>query len=231
MLWDVDGTLIHAGSAGRDVFEAAVGHVLGEAIPPDVLPKVVMSGKTDPQIAAEVLVLAGVASADLDHHLPPVLARLQAEAAAAEARIRSEGRVLPGVEALLKRLAADPGVVQTVLTGNLEANAALKLAAFGLDRWIDLEVGAFGSDHADRRALVPIALERVGQRRGRTFTPDRTWVIGDTPRDLDCARAAGARCLLVATGRFRAGDLHGLGADAVVDDLTDTERVVSLLAT
>ncbi len=230
MLWDVDGTLVHAGSAGRDVFEAAVGHVLGQALPADLLTQVVMSGKTDPQIATEVLVLAGVASADVGHHLPPVLARLEAEVAAVEARIRAEGRVLPGVEAVLRRLAGDPGVVQTVLTGNLEANATLKLAAFGLERWLDMRVGAFGSDHADRRALVPIALERVAERRGRAFPPECSWVIGDTPRDLDCARAVGARCLLVGTGRFRAADLEGLGADAVLDDLTETDRVVSLLA-
>ncbi len=130
---------------------------------------------------------------------------------------------------MLARLAVTPGVVQTVLTGNVEPNMRVKLGVFGLDRWLDLDVAATGSDSADRRELVPIALRRVAERRGIRFEPDEVWVVGDTARDLECARVVGAHCVLVATGRG-AGDLDGLGADAVWSDLSDADAVVGLLA-
>ncbi|HEX2849958.1 MAG TPA: HAD hydrolase-like protein [Acidimicrobiales bacterium] len=229
VLWDVDGTLVRAGVAGRDVFETAIAHVLGRPLAGDVMPQVSMSGKTDPQIATEILALAGVARGEIDAHLPPVLARLEVELAAAADRIRAEGVVLPGVGELLARLHHDPDVLQSVLTGNLAPNAVVKLAAFGLDEWLQLDVGAYGSDAVDRRDLVPIAIGKVARRYGRRFAPRETWIVGDTPRDLECARAGGARCLLVGTGRYAAGDLEDLGADAVLDDLADVDRVVSLL--
>ena len=92
-----------------------------------------------------------------------------------------------------------------------------------------MEVGAFGSDDHDREQLVPVAIERLRRLRHRSVEPHQVWVVGDTPRDLACARAGGARCLLVATGRFALEELEGLGADAVLPDLTDTEPVTRLL--
>jgi phosphoglycolate phosphatase-like HAD superfamily hydrolase len=113
------------------------------------------------------------------------------------------------------------------LTGNLTANAAVKVGAFGLTHLFDFEVGAYGTDHADRLELVPIALERVERFRGETYAPDEVWVIGDTPNDLACARAGGVRCLLVGTGGQEG--LEALGADAVLADLGDVDRAVALL--
>ena len=113
---------------------------------------------------------------------------------------------------MLARLAEDPRVVSTLLTGNIDANALVKVAAFGLDRWLDLTVGAYGSDAADRNLLVPVALRRLSARRGVELAAADAWVIGDTPRDLECARVAGARCLLVATGRYGFDELAALGA-------------------
>jgi phosphoglycolate phosphatase-like HAD superfamily hydrolase len=130
---------------------------------------------------------------------------------------------------VLERLDEQPGMRQSLLTGNIAPNAVVKVAAFGLQRWLDLEVGAYGSDHADRTALVPVALSRVARLRGEDVKPDQVWVIGDTANDLACARAGGARCLLVGTGRFTYAKLSGLGADAVMDDLSDTDAVVDLL--
>ena len=135
----------------------------------------------------------------------------------------------PGVVEVLARLDADPQVLQSVLTGNLAANARLKLGAFGLDRWLDLEVAATGSDDHDRTNLVPVALVKVEARYGRRLDPSDVWVVGDTPLDLACARAGGARCLLVATGRPALEELSGLGADAVVPDMADVERAVGIL--
>lgn len=224
VLWDIDGTVLRAGPVAREVFSTALERVMG------VHPGehgVAMSGKTDPQIAEEILTTMAVDPTVAADQLSAVLGQLEKELAAAPERLREQGHVMPGVETLLGRLDADPDVVQTALTGNLAANAGVKLAAFGLDRWLDLRVGAFGSDHHDRCALVPIARERVAQRYGRA--PETVWVIGDTPNDLACARAGGARCLLVATGRIPYSELAELPADAVLSDLSDSDAVAALL--
>ena len=187
-----------------------------------------MGGKTDPQIVREYLELMEVA--DIDGRLPVILGHLEREMAAGAGSLADGGRALPGVPELLARLASVAGVRQSVLTGNIAPNAVVKLAAFGLDRWLDLEVGAYGSDHADRNRLVPFALERVRRLRGEVIGAEDVWVVGDTANDLACARAGGARCLLVGTGRVDTSELAGLGADAVLPDLADTETVVALLA-
>ncbi|MDP9388392.1 MAG: haloacid dehalogenase-like hydrolase [Actinomycetota bacterium] len=226
MLWDVDGTLLRTNGVAQQAFDLAAAHVLGR---PPGDHAVRMSGKTDPLIALEILAFAGLADEEARRHLPLVLERLEAELAGAVDLVREQGRVLPGVEDVLTELAADPAVVQSVLTGNTAANAAVKLKAFGLERWLDVEVGAFGSDRHNRDELVPVALERVRRRHGRDLRPEQVWVVGDTPRDLACARAGGARCLLVATGRFPLEELEGLGADLVRPDLADTAEVCRLL--
>lgn len=229
VLWDIDGTLLLSGGAGRDVFEVAVRRVLERDLAPEAFARVHMGGKTDPQIAREVLLIAEVADEDVDRHLPAVLQELEVELAAAADRIRRDGHVLPGVEAALERLHGEPGVHQSVLTGNLAANAAVKLGAFGLERWLDLDAGAYGSDHHDRRELVAIALDKIERIRGRRFSPQDTWIVGDTPRDLECARAGGAKCLLVANGTPSYEELSALDADAVLQDLTNVDEVASIL--
>lgn len=226
MLWDVDGTLLRTEGVAQHAFDVAAEHVLGR---PAGRHEVAMSGKTDPLIALEILAFAGLDDDEAGRLLPRLLERLEAELARARDLVREQGRTLPGVEAVLADLHGDDAVAQSVLTGNTAANAAVKLEAFGLDRWLDVEVGAFGSDCHDREKLVPIALERLATRRGRSLAPDDVWVVGDTPRDLACARAGGARCLLVATGRFPLDELDDLGADAVLADLCDVEAVGRLL--
>jgi phosphoglycolate phosphatase len=226
ILWDVDGTLLSAGSAARTAFSAAVTAVVGRELG---VHDISMSGKTDPQIALEILAALAMTEDEARRHLPGVLATLERELEAAVDVIRRDGRVHPGVAELLPRLAATPGVIQSLLTGNLEANARMKVAAFGLDRWLDFEAGAYGSDDADRERLVPVALARAARRFGSPIEPSQVWVVGDTPRDLACARAGGARCLLVGTGRDGYEPLRGLDADAVLPDLSDVEAVLDLL--
>ena len=226
ILWDVDGTLLRSSRLTRDVFDTAVEKALGR---PPGEHGVAMSGKTDPVIALEILAAAGVTDDEARRHLPGVIQRLEADLAAAADTVRRNGQVLPGVAAILPRLHAEPDVVQTVLTGNTAANAAVKLDAMGLDRWLDLEVGAYGSDDADREALVPVARRRARERHGRDFSPDQVWVVGDTPGDLACARAGGARCLLVATGTFPLEELEAAGPDHLLADLSDVDGVCRLL--
>jgi phosphoglycolate phosphatase len=223
VLWDVDGTLVHTRGIGAAVFDQAFEQVMGAA-PAARIP---LSGKTDPQITLEYLELMAVADPGL--HLPPVLAAVEAEVAAAATVLAETGHVLPGVAAVLSRLAAEERVHQSLLTGNTLANAIVKVTAFGLQHLVDIESGAYGSDHADRRMLVPVAWERARRLRGLAAGPDSTWVVGDTANDLACARAAGARCLLVATGGTSFDDLAALGPDALLADMSDTDTAVGIL--
>ena len=222
VLWDIDGTLLRVGEIGAAAFDIALERVLGRA----PFERVTMSGKTDPQIVGEYLALMAVEDPTT---LPAVLAHLELELAARRDEIALGGTVCPGIPELLARLDTEPSVHQSLLTGNIAPNALVKVSAFGLERFLDLEAGAYGSDHADRRRLVPIALRRQRELRGRDLSPSEVWVVGDTPNDLACARAGGARCLLVGTGRYGVDELRALGPDAVVADCCATEEVASLL--
>ncbi len=222
VLWDVDGTLLAAGEIGAAVFDRAIEAALG--VRADL--RVRMSGKTDPQIVTETLDLLGV-----DHgpeQIELVLEHLHQQLAAAEEVLRRAGRVLPGVEALLARLHGEPRVHPTLLTGNIAPNALVKVGAFGLDRWLRLDIGAYGSDHADRRELVPVALERAA-RAGLAVDRSATWIVGDAANDLACARAGGVRCLLVGTGRTPVEELAALEPDAVLPDMSEVEAVAAIL--
>lgn len=224
VLWDVDGTLIRAGISAA-VFDVALEAVIGRR--PSA--RVRMGGKTDPQIVREYLQQMGVD--ETPGVVEEVLGVLEGQlaAAAAAGELVANGSACPGVAAVLEALDKEEAVVCSLLTGNVHPNALVKVAAFGLERWLNLDVGAYGSDHADRDELIPIALSRLWANRGVRLDPPAVWVVGDTPRDLRCARAAGARCLLVATGRHPLEELAALGADAVLPDLSDTRLVVDTL--
>ncbi|WP_165491705.1 HAD family hydrolase [Egibacter rhizosphaerae] len=224
ILWDIDGTLLRAGPLAREVFDRAIEDVTGRH------PNnhgVAMSGKTDPQITVEILASMEEPATRAADRVPEILDRLVARLAEEDDRLRREARALPGVPELLAALDARPGVVQAILSGNVAPNARAKTAAVGVDAWLDWRLGAYGSDHPDRAELVPVARQRAAMTLGRD--PDRIWVIGDTPNDVACARAGAANCLLVATGRFERDELEGLGADAVVADLTETDRILGLV--
>jgi len=211
ILWDLDGTLLRAGGVSRDAFMEAVGGSIEHPAE-----NVSFAGRTDPWIARALLEQAG-RSAD---EAPDVLARYAAALAARRDQVAREGRVLPGVHETLA-VVAQAQVRQGVVTGNLAATARVKVTALGLAEHLDPDASAYGDDGPTRDDLVPIALARAGG-----IPPEATWVVGDTPYDLQCARAAGARCLLVATGGYDLDALHDLGADAVLPDLTDAVDVL-----
>jgi len=218
ILWDIDGTLISASPLTRRAFDRAIASAVGRE-PGEH--GVSFGGKTDPQIALEILAALAVSADDARGRLPAVIQALEREMGAAVELLREDGSVLPGVRPLLGRLQRAPGVLQTVLTGNVQANARLKVGAFGLDEFLDLEVGVYGSDGEDRTTFVPLALRKVESLRGARISPAAVWVVGDTARDLVCARAGGARCLLVAMGLAGYEELVPLGADALFRDLSD----------
>jgi phosphoglycolate phosphatase len=220
VLWDIDGTLVLGGAFGRDLyaraFERATGHPLRVKVP--------THGRLEPDIFRDALL-----AHDLDpaaHLFPAFAAALEAAYAAGCERLGREGSALPGAASALVALAGDPGTVQTVLTGNVPPVARIKLAAFGLDRHLDLAIGAYGPDAPVRAGLVDVAWRRAAARHGRTFDAADTVLVGDSVLDAGAGRAAGVRVVAVATGRDSRDDLSAAGADVVLDDLADTPAVL-----
>jgi phosphoglycolate phosphatase-like HAD superfamily hydrolase len=132
------------------------------------------------------------------------------------------------VTGLLDALAEDDSVALAVLTGNTEAGARVKLRHFRIDH--HFPVGAYGDDHHDRNELGPIALERARHRFGKDFRPDGIVVIGDTLRDIACARAFGAKVIAVATGAATRAELAAASPDVLLDDFSDRDRVLAAFA-
>ncbi len=219
VLWDIDGTLVDSGGLGPDAFPLAFERTVGR--PPAEL--AAMSGRTDQEIALETLERNGIEDPE---RLWPEFARALAEAF--EPAMRERGRALPGARDAIAALAEVDGIVQSLLTGNVKPNAAVKLGAFDLLLpELDLEIGAYGSDHRHRPALVSIARERAAARHGEESPPEQTVLIGDTPLDVAAGRAGGVRVVGVATGRYGAEALTEAGAHAVLGDLLDTEAVLA----
>jgi phosphoglycolate phosphatase len=227
VLWDIDGTLVQAGEVGRDIFTEAFQAVIGRAPDQVATRMLVMAGRTDPEIALELLAAHEIAEGAL--HWPAFSEALVTALAAKTAVIRERGRALPGARATLDALGRADGVVQSLLTGNLQPNALLKLASFDLDGYLDFEVGGFGSDHRHRPSLVEVARAKAERKYGRGFDGAATVLVGDTPLDVAAGRAGGARVVAVATGPFRADELATTGADAVLEDLADVEAAVAAI--
>jgi phosphoglycolate phosphatase len=211
LLFDIDGTLLlGAAVEHRDALHAAVHEVWRVADP--AAARVEVAGRTDTEIARHICLLAGVGAADIDAGME----EFRVACAAAYAKLAPEDlseRVAPGVAALLAALAAQPDLRLSLVTGNLETVARIKLDRAGLAAFFARGQGGFGSDSEDRTELPAIARARAG-RPGAPYPRRRTVVIGDTPRDIACARADGVRALAVATGPYDAGELGD--ADAVL---------------
>ena len=222
VLFDIDGTLLSTEGAARRAFHSAMLDVYGTAGPIDTHS---FAGKTDPQIARELLTLAGLSGAQIDAGLNRLWqGYLQGLAAELDSPAHST-RVMPGVVPLLDRLAGmQERVVVALLTGNIRPGAALKLESGGIAG--HFRFGAFGSDHERRDELPAIAVERALDRTGHTFRGGDVVILGDTPFDVSCGRGIGCRAAAVATGPFAGEALADAGADVVWDTLEDTDAVV-----
>lgn len=217
VLWDIDGTLVDSARLGLEAFVDAFGAVCGRS-PSDFPP---FAGRTDLEIAHDFLALHDVEpDGDLMGRFESALA---AAMAARSEELGRRGRALPGAAPLLARLAARREVIQSLLTGNIAPNARVKLAPFGLDRFVDFDVGAYGSDHRVRGELVAIARTRAERKHSLRLAPDAVVLVGDTPLDIAAARHGGARAVGVATGPYGPAELEAAGADAVLADLSDEE--------
>jgi len=221
ILFDIDGTLVSGGPA-KDAFVDAMTDVYGT---PGDFENVSFAGKTDPQIARELLAGAGLP----DEEILDGLERLwEGYLGNLEARLPERPvDVLPGVPELLATLAEVDDVGVGLLTGNIADGARLKLSSGGL--WGGFHFGSYGSDHPERDELPSIALERARELWGDHLVPRDAVVVGDTPRDVQCGKAGGTRTLAVATGAFSLDALAATNPDHVVSDLTLTQQILEIL--
>jgi phosphoglycolate phosphatase len=211
LLFDIDGTLITTGGCGERALGLAVRDEFGVE---DDMRDIEIAGRTDTSIARQLLRkyarpetevgIRGILDSYL-RHLPRLLPEAQ-------------GRMLPGVSELLPALKPRADVILALLTGNLVRGAEHKLSHFGV--WHFFEFGAFADDHHERDKLGPFALARAAER-GHAVSISRTFVIGDTPHDISCARAIGAKAVAVATGGFRSERLSPHAPDVLLEDLSD----------
>jgi phosphoglycolate phosphatase-like HAD superfamily hydrolase len=224
VLFDVDGTLLLSGGAGRRAILKALTEETG--VSGERAAHVRFDGKTDPAIVVELFAAAGLEPPPDELRIGRLLDRYLTHLEADLAVNAHLARLMPGIIELLEVLDVDDRVVVGLLTGNVSRGAAIKLRAVGLapERF---RVGAYGSDRAVRDELPPIAAERAIPHFGRRPIADEIVIIGDTPADVACGRAVGARTVAVATGGFSRAELFDCGADDVFDDLRDTERVRS----
>lgn len=222
LLFDVDGTLVSARGAGRRAIGRALEAVYGVTGP---LATYDFRGKTDPQIVLDLMGSAGLAREGIEAGLPRFYARYVED-------LRDEiGRggveVMPGIAELVGRLAASPGTLLGLLTGNIEGGARIKLEPTGL--LPHFRVGAYGSDEADRAKLPALAVRRAQALAGEPLVPKRVVVIGDTPLDIACARAFGACAVSVATGGHRVEELAAHRPDFLFADFADVGTVLAAL--
>ena len=217
ILFDIDGTLVSLDGAGSRSLNRAMEELLQVT---DGFRDIDFAGKTDLQIIREGLGTLGLADRnDLLHSLlDRYLVHLRAEVST------GRGQVKNGVRELLPSLQDLEGVFLGLLTGNAETGARLKLKPFGLNRYFP--VGAFGSDSEDRNLLLPIAVQRLQEFESVSLSHDRCVVIGDTPKDVECAHVHGASAIAVATGTYPLKELEKTDAELVIADLSNTEKII-----
>ncbi len=229
LLFDIDMTLTSTGGAGMRAMKAAVTRAFGDRFVPGEVP---FAGRLDPLILSDMLASSGLEAT------PEQLRQVRVSYAQilSEQIAQGDCHALPGVFALLAHLTGElarrPDLTLGLLTGNYEETGRMKLRACGIDQ-SPFAVSAWGDESphpAPKRAdLVPIAISRDAARRGRTLSPERVIIIGDTPHDVDCAKAHGCRVLGVGTGHSTPQELLARGADHALPNLADTTSVAGWL--
>lgn len=220
VLFDIDGTLVHCGPTPRRVFKRALTEVFGTAGPID---RWTFDGKTDPMIVSELMDAAGVAwsQEQMKKALGLYIQGLERELEGEPAK-----RVYPGVRKLLAKL-QERRVLLGLLTGNMRAGAQAKLTS--LDLWHYFPCGGFADDSPIRSEIASAAVRRASEYAGHEFRGREIVIVGDTPHDMQCGRHLGARAVGVATGRSSVKELLGAGAEAALEDFSDTDRAMAAI--
>lgn len=224
VLWDLDLTLLDPAGFGTRMITPALADLLGR----DPVMGASFAGRTDRAILTDLLEINGIGVDDDEVVLSLMDAVARRCETFGEDLLAGGGGPLPGAHEAVAALAADPRLHQGIVTGNMRRTALLKLRLCGFDGLPDPGLGAFGDHHADRAHLVRDALA-AARARGVDVTPGRSVVVGDHVHDVRGARAAGAVCVAVATGRVSADDLRAAGAHAVLPDLTDPGALLAAI--
>ncbi len=223
LLFDIDGTLVLTGGAGQRAISRAFHELFGVA---DAFAGVPMGGRTDRFLVQDGLERCGLPVTPEAHAAvrERYLTRLAEEIAEPAQGLKA---MLPGVAPLLDAVGARDHVHSALLTGNYQVGARIKLEHF--DLWRRFDWGAFGDDYTDRNLMAQAAMAAAPGRGVTLPDPSHAMVIGDTPFDIACARAAGARVIAVATGGHGVDELRACGADVVFEDLTDLDAVLAAI--
>jgi phosphoglycolate phosphatase len=211
-------------AAYAEAFAAIAGRPLIQ------LPQV--AGRSESEIFFDALALNGVdmrAGGHAEQMLEPFSAELATALQSRHHELTSQGQLLPGAAQAMAAVAKLDGAVQTVLTGNSRPTAVLKLRAFGLDGFVDFDIGGYGSEAYPKGTLLRVARQRAADKHGVAFAEDATVYVADSPRDVAAARIGGVRLLAVASGRASTAELRDAGADAALPDLTDTAALIALI--
>ena len=211
-LFDIDGTMIHSGGSGENAAVKTVAALFGKS---ESHGDTKFAGRTDRAIMWDIFA---------HHQIDSSEENWQRFQVAYTNELRSQlqtrpGGVFPGVKELLDALRFASDIPLGLLTGNVKTAADIKLQHFGLDHHFSF--GGFGDDHADRNDVAKAAHEKAEEVLGEKVSPDRIWVVGDTPNDVRCARSIGANVIAVATGGSTREELGDSKPDVLVDDLTD----------
>jgi phosphoglycolate phosphatase-like HAD superfamily hydrolase len=219
ILFDIDGTLVNTGGAGRDALHTALAMEFAVTNPH----RIDLSGRTDRGICRELFEVHEI------EHTPENWERFQRAylVGLAQHLTERQGFVLPGVHELIGRLKQQTGVAIGLLTGNVREGARRKLLHYGLDE--HFVFGGFGDVHHERDDVARAALLAAQEHCGAHVGGEHIWVIGDTPLDIRCARAIGAKVVAVGTGAFTAEQLRAFEPELAVENLASTNELMEVL--
>ncbi|HEX8371995.1 MAG TPA: HAD family hydrolase [Chthoniobacterales bacterium] len=220
LLFDIDGTLVDTGGTGFAALQKSLLDGFGIE---DDLAHISLAGATDTNLCREILAHHQIepTAANIAHYLDGYLHHLQ------KLLPEKTGRLLPGILELLTEIKKRPELVVALLTGNLVRGAEIKLAHFGI--WHFFEFGAFADDHHIRNELGPFARARALEKHGVEFPPEGIYVVGDTPKDIACGRAIGAKTVAVATGEYSTAELAEFQPDFLFESFAETAAAIERL--
>ncbi|WP_129841113.1 haloacid dehalogenase-like hydrolase [Streptomyces sp. RFCAC02] len=228
VLWDIDRTLLYVGDTDRQVYRETFHQVVGR--PAEKLPER-GTGVTMPLAIRTLLLDNGVAERDVPRLLSRMVQRLPQRLATHVEEMKHSGTLLPGAMESLQAVYTAPSLLPAVVTGNLKPNAEIKLRAFALTPYLDLDIGAFASDDQHRPALVGIAQDRAEKKHGIEFTQSNTVIVGDSLEDVRTGLEGGALVIGIASGKSSATDLRRAGANLVLPSLRNAGDLLASITT